>query len=783
MNRMELEHKHLYRDLLDELDTIIFICDKNTQQLLYANTQARKLLPAGKNISSCFCFNILSRQESCEHCPRLSLSADSERTDIRYSNPVQRYFRIFYKLISWCGHEACLHFLEDVTEEQLRERLALIEKTKYQQFIHNLLTVTPEVFAAFRLNLSANWCGNGQSPYPMLLEQQKKGTVDGFFECIEQYILDPQELKNFRQRFSREHLLAAFARRETNVEFEYRRLLENNAYHWVRLRFYLIQNPQTGDVEAISNVFDIEEKKKSEALIQQITDTEYDFIALLNIHTQMLEFYSIKSSKKKRLRTLPYEAYRLEMQEKLSLPEEKELFQNMTNFQAILHQLEEQMDCTLTFMQNSQGGTRRKQLKYSYLSGKKDFILLIKNDITAAYHKEQEQITRLHAALAEAKKASEMKSLFLSSVSHDMRTPLNGVLGFTHLAQKTNSLSEIRDYLSKIELSGTLLLNLINDTLELSKIESGKLVFDPEVICAPKLIEHILTPIRTAAEEKQLRLNVSLDMPDTQHIWADQLHLQQIFLNILSNAVKFTPNNGEVSFEIRTEPISPKQVLWHVRIQDSGIGMSPDFLPTIFEPFTQEHSADVPNPTGTGLGLSIVKRLADLMHGNLRVKSRPGEGSTFLLDLPMQLVNAVPAEASAENAQPAFAALCGHHVLLCEDNELNAEIATKLLESHGLEITHADNGQKGLELFAASPMHYFDVILMDVRMPVLGGIEATREIRHLKRRDALSVPILALTANAYEEDVRACLAAGMNAHLAKPLDVRALLQTLAEYIE
>ena len=379
------------------------------------------------------------------------------------------------------------------------------------------------------------------------------------------------------------------------------------------------------------------------------------------------------------------------------------------------------------------------------------------------------------------KAATNAKSEFLSSMSHDMRTPLNGILGYTDLALKAENKSDRIDYLNKIKISGNFLLSLINDTLDISKIESGKLVLKPEPVDFGELLESIIVPIRQAADEKGVTFTVDTDGMTGGYIMADRLNLQKVILNLLSNAVKFTPSGGTAALSV--SDVEPKEgkVNTLITVSDTGVGMGDEFMSKMFEPFTQERASGSESNMGTGLGLSIVKSIVDIMGGRIEVSSRRGSGSRFDVYLPIEHIDGHGHEQAGAAADARDQdALRGKKVLLCEDNDMNREIAENILRGFGMSVTSSANGRECVDIFSASPVGGFDVILMDLRMPVLDGLSAAKEIRALERKDS-GVPIIAMSADAYEDAMQKCLKAGMDGHLPKPIDTAELKKTLIRF--
>jgi len=390
------------------------------------------------------------------------------------------------------------------------------------------------------------------------------------------------------------------------------------------------------------------------------------------------------------------------------------------------------------------------------------------------YESEQQ---RVRAEAAE--KSAEEKNAFFSTISHDMRTPLNAITGFIRMAKKKDLPVETRNgYLEKAELSSTLLMALVDDTLTISKVNSGKLKLQPEPVKARELIDSILVPIQAAAKKKNITFTADCSKTLDRTIMADRLSVQKIFLNLLTNAVKYTPDGGNVHLDIFNSPVngsSPDSVLV---VSDDGIGMSDEFLPHIFEPFAQERQKGYES-VGTGLGLSIVKQLVDLMGGTINVKSEKGKGTAFTVRLHFEEAKDAVTRETVSNPLPDFD-LSGKKVLLCEDNALNREIAYSIVQEKGIIVETAEDGDIGVQKFSASEAGEYDAILMDIRMPVMDGYEATRKIRAMNRPDAKTIPIIAMTADAYADDVEKCLNAGMNAHIAKPIDPETVYAVLAK---
>ena len=404
------------------------------------------------------------------------------------------------------------------------------------------------------------------------------------------------------------------------------------------------------------------------------------------------------------------------------------------------------------------------------------------SDVDRQTRESLEQNRALAEALARAEEASAAKTAFLSSMSHEIRTPMNAIIGLDNIALKDPKLSpQTRDGLEKIGSSARHLLSLINDILDMSRIESGRMELKEEAFSFRDFLDQICIIIHGQCEDKGLRFVCNRIEPLDEYLIGDDLRLKQVLIDILGNAVKFTDAPGTVTFTAEdTDGADGRRVL-RFTVKDTGIGMDKAFLPRLFDAFSQEDATTTNRYGGSGLGMAITKNMVDLMDGRIQVESEKGLGTTFTVDIPLK--KADHAETAPEAESPGEeVSLSGLHVLIVEDIELNAEVLADLLEMEGITSEWAENGQLAVECFARNEAGHFAAVLMDMRMPVMDGPAATRAIRGLDRPDAAAIPIIALTANAFEEDVKACLQAGMNAHLSKPVDIEQLKALLARIL-
>ncbi|MBQ3106336.1 MAG: response regulator [Eggerthellaceae bacterium] len=388
-------------------------------------------------------------------------------------------------------------------------------------------------------------------------------------------------------------------------------------------------------------------------------------------------------------------------------------------------------------------------------------------------------VRRLRDMAYAADAANRAKSEFLSYMSHDIRTPINGIMGMTGIAMRNeDDHAKVMDCLGKIDEASHHLLSLINDVLDMSRIEQGKTAIVREPVHLPSLLEECASIVEGQLSVRNLEFVRDFGPMAHPHVFSDELHLRQILINILGNAVKFTPDGGRVTFSARQEKAAEGQVELVLKVEDTGIGMTQEYLEHIWEPFSQSEQGRSPSHEGTGLGMAITKRFVDMMGGTIKVESELGLGSRFVVRLEM---DADESGAESRTCGVEDEDLDGLKVLLVEDMELNREIALEILCSAGARVTCAENGKEALDAFLRSPAGAFDAVLMDVMMPVMDGMEAARAIRASSHPDARTVPIIALTAHAFEEDVRKALDAGMDRHLAKPINQRDLVRALSRY--
>lgn len=422
--------------------------------------------------------------------------------------------------------------------------------------------------------------------------------------------------------------------------------------------------------------------------------------------------------------------------------------------------------------------------------GTAKIVLFTVEDITESYnerkqHERERELAQkeLEKSRAAAEAANKAKTDFLFNMSHDIRTPMNAIVGYASLMEKHfDDIERCKDYLNKIQNSSDFLLSLINNVLEMARIESGKLILDEEACKASELVDSIISVYADLMKQKKITFTTKIDI-NTEYYYGDSVKLSEIFLNIISNAYKYTKEGGNISLTIKEIGCDKEgYTVLQTKVSDTGIGMSKEFLPKIFEEFSREYTLEENKIEGTGLGMPIVKRLIDLMGGTITVESELGKGSTFIITLPHKIAqaDAIKKNIVTEIDPKKF---LGKRILLAEDNEMNVEIATEILGEAGFIIEHAEDGKVCVQMLLDREAKYYDLILMDVQMPNLDGYEATKAIRSIEDKSKANIPIIAMTANAFEEDKKNALEAGMDGHLAKPVEISKLMETLAQILQ
>ena len=862
----------------------------------------------------------------------LAIMADKLNAQLAHGNVIHNENRLICKgdAVKWISIKAQLmeedgdHYFYcvfiDITEEKhLQERVRELYERELTYFTE---LASAQGSIQGRLNVTRN-CVESYVSTADAGMRQLMGTYDQIIENLASSALNPAYGEQIRQSLQREQVLADYQVGKVEYNFDLlRRHGKGKEAFWgnTSLRTYL--NPETGDIIAFFYTFDVTEQKIQEQLLKRVATLDYDLITDVDmVHdTHRLIAYDSDQSNMIPERGAFQRAIR-NIADRFMSKQARDQYLAMLDYNTIRTQLQSRDYYTfLIEMHTPEGETRIKRFEVFYISEELGRVCMSRTDVTDIVRQEKKQKEELAAALVAAEQANAAKSDFLSRMSHEIRTPMNAIIGMTTIAaQGIGNDEQVLDCLAKIGISSRFLLSLINDILDMSRIESGKMLLKNDKIPIEEFINGINAICYAQARDKGIEYECIVDPMLDDYYIGDAMKLQQVLLNILSNALKFTAEGGKVTFSAEQRRRTKNGAQLRFIINDTGVGMDENFLPHLFEPFSQESTGTTALYGGTGLGMAISKNIVDLMDGHISVRSIKNIGTEFTVDVKLGLTEeglqrrlnkqvshfshlktlvvdddvtvcesvvmtlkeigiagewvdsgykavervrrmwqegkyydiilvdwkmpemdgietarriraivgpevtiiiitaydwiAIEHEAklagvnllmnkpmfkssliSAFNKAlggkqeqtkddiPAQYDFHGRHVLLVEDNALNTEVAKILLENKGFTVDVAENGLRAIELYSKSAKGAYDAILMDIRMPLMDGLTAARNIRHLSNADAKTIPIIAMTANAFEDDMEKSKAAGMNAHLAKPIDPQRLYQTLYDLI-
>lgn len=591
-----------------------------------------------------------------------------------------------------------------------------------------------------------------------------------------------QELANMPEEKDRDALLAffdperlrsSFRASDATQSLDYLRRFPDGKVRWAKCRVDMTENPENGDKMLFAYVRDNHDEKVNELAFERVLEGVIDYITCLDIATGQARFVREPS-----VEALPMDglgaSFDFEESTRRSAlllpdPEERQALLARYTVKNLVEELQEKPVVTFGCWIESDGERRRKELRTFFIGRSKSTIISIQRDITDMYLEAEKQREELRKALVDAEAASRAKSDFLSRMSHEIRTPMNAIIGLTALAKgRADDTKYVAESLSKMDSAAHFLLGLINDVLDISRIERGKMQLDSTPHDMAEFLDGVDVIIRARAAEGGVRYTRTTKEGMPAACVFDALKLKQVLVNILSNAVKFTPRNGSVDFIAETLGTAGEWATLRFTIRDTGIGIDREFLPHVFNAFEQESAGNTTRYGGTGLGLAISKSIIDLMGGTISVESEKGVGTVFFVSVTLPVTSLGDDAESVEVKQADFT---GMRALLAEDNEINREIATAILEDKGFSVDSATDGSEALEKFRESDAGTYDVILMDIRMPMMDGFAATEAIRALENHeDAQTIPIVAMTANAFEEDVQHARAVGMDEYLTKPVE-------------
>lgn len=591
--------------------------------------------------------------------------------------------------------------------------------------------------------------------------------------------------------FSPEIILQRFYDGESRISDAFQVKRKDGSVVWCRQQWIISESVHYNDIVATATIYDITAQKTQENALRMQQEVigglaygvssywivDLDTEEFLDYYVQSDEFRSVAETA---VATGSYTKAMFGAYGKLIDKNEMDEAVSCFSIEKIREKLAEQKQYSVPFYIHIPENNSYSQVTFTRIrvNGRRAFIAATRN-ITDAVENEMALQEKLEEALEQANSANKAKSAFLFNMSHDIRTPMNAILGFNDLIKKNvDNKEKILAAVEKSRISGEHLLSLINDILDMAKIESGKLEVIEEVVDVKRLSSGFEDMFRMTMEKKGINFNVDTRVY-TKYIYSDYLRVTRIITNLLSNAMKFTPKGGTISYECVEAPAEEGWSMFSVHVRDTGIGMSEEFQKHLFDMFEREKNSAMKNVQGTGLGLAIAKKLSDLLGGGLTCKSALNEGTDFHFTFKAKIApdDVMDIETTSKKST---VDLKGKRILVVEDNELNREIAAEILKEAGVIVTEAVDGAAAVELLSKSTPGDFDVVLMDIQMPIMDGYTATQEIRNFENKELASIPIIAMTANAFEEDKRKAVESGLDAHVAKPIDVERLLEVLGQ---
>ena len=772
------------KQILDDSDQMIIVCDMETCDMLYANTRLLKASAhAGEPYLGRKCYKyVMESDEICSYCPLRNKEGNLEV--VKNVEDFTGVYSIKTKVIDWNGRKAFVEFASDITEMHLLER-------RYKREVDAIIS---------SINMAQGISHVDLHDRKLLSFSRQKGvlanieftTVESVLQAIEDEIPTKEVKEEFRRVFSYENILNTYANGNMSLSLDMEVRRPSGDIVPVRFIGRLVTNPTNNHLECIAFNYDITDEvklKREMEMTNKLNNAlacDYSTIFSVNLQTGIMRIHKMDECQN---------AYKLHLPDVVKF---EDFFAGyITNYVDEEYREEFFRITSLDYLRNRAScGDFNISIRFKTKpngAGQENFEAVVMpvdiNDhnnivvgckcIDKLIAREERDKKMLMESRKQAEAASKAKTAFLFNMSHDIRTPMNAIMGFTNLLNRCQDDPERRsDYIKKIDKASRVLLSIIDNVLEMARIEKGTVQLEECVWNAQLFNDTLFTLFEDMMAQKRIEFSHIVDVQHS-NVYCDPTKLREIFLNIVSNSYKYTPEGGKIDM-VTTELPSDREgyALFRTVITDNGIGMSKEFLPHLFEEFSREHNTTQGGGEGTGLGMSIVKRLIEIMGGTIEVESELGVGTKVTITIPHRISDG-SAMVSRMGVEIDPSLFRGKRILLVEDNELNAEIAIEILKEMEFEVEHASNGQQCLDMLDNAPSNYYNIILMDIQMPVMDGYETTRAIRALYDSVKANIPILAMTANAFAEDRIQAFRCGMNAHISKPINVVELLKALA----
>lgn len=782
------EMEWLLESILNDSTQMIQVSDLETYTMLYANEPARLYTGhAGQPYQGEHCYSYMMGLDApCPFCPMRQMT-DSECQETEVDNGKEVY-AVKTKIIEWKGKKAFIEYAWDITNIRRAQNI-------FETQMQTLLSSIPEAQGIFHLDVTSDECLSINGAAKSVESIENRTTVDELVSHVASFVPDKKGKKEFFRTFCRDSLLAAYRAGHAEIKKETESYFDDGSIREACITARFFMNPSTEHLECMIYGMDVSEERKERMRFEKHLNEQFQIftalgrdylnIFMINADSGMarilkLDGYVTTGLKKDTDTLYPYEATCRQYIAERVHPDDQKMMREALKLKTVVSELSGKTEYVSAYKTLVQGETHYYQFKYMRLENSSHIIAGFQN-IDALIMKERKVQETLETALKAEEKANRAKSMFLNSMSHDIRTPLNAIIGCTTLAAAhPDDPASIEKYLSRIAAAGNHLLSLVNDILDMNHIESGNVEIEHLPVNLPELMEKMEMILQSSVTEKRLHLTIDTEHVKHTDVLTDRLRLNQVFLNILSNSVKYTKEEGHILLRMEEQQDAPEGYgNYRFVVKDDGIGMSPEFVGHIFETFSREQTVTVSGIQGSGLGMSIAKHIVDLLGGDIQVTSEKGKGTETVVSLCLKLCDS-PVETGDESQETVN--FEGKRILLVEDNELNREIATELLQESGFVIDTAEDGTIAVEKMLQAKPGQYDLILMDIQMPLMDGYKATKQIRRFAKPDVANIPIIAMTANAFEEDRDKAFQVGMNGYIAKPIDMTVMMETLKKFL-